>query len=60
MKDNGNSIWDKGRENNNSKMEQDFKVITSKIRNKEKESFTGQMEIHIRDNLDIIKDKERV
>lgn len=60
MKDNGNSIWDKDKENNNFKMEQDFKVITNKTRNKVKESFSGLMEIHIRDNLGIIKDKEKV
>lgn len=59
IKDNGDLIWDKVKENNNFKMELDSKDFINKIKKKEKENSFGLMVILILVNLGIIKDKEK-
>lgn len=59
MKDNGSSICEKVKVDNNSQMVQGLKAIIIRIKKMEKVNFTGQMVILILESSDTIVDKEK-
>lgn len=57
MKENGNSICDKVKEDKNFLMEQDLKGIIIRTRRMERVNFIGQMVTLIQESLDTIEER---